>query len=59
MVTRLPYYPRRLAPRTRGFLRNGLGQLAPGVGQDTPLEIISEITPHKRMKKKIKNWPLC
>ena len=46
--------PPRLLPTASchmipGFLPLGLGRLAPGVGQDASLAIISEITPHKRV----------
>ena len=46
MVTTLAFYPDVLP---------GLGRLVPGMGQDASLAIVSEITTHKRMKKKIKN----
>ena len=42
-------------PMTWGFLPQRLRRLAPWVGQDAPLATISDIPPHKRMSKKMKN----
>ena len=48
------FYPGLLPHDPGASCPTAWGDLPPGLGQDASLAVISEITPHKRMKQKIR-----